>query len=79
MAIPAIDRNVLHIQVKACFKLPVIVDQSDVMAPAKSARKAASSSGQFSNPIPNIFEAGWGGGHALRRMTDDRWWITDAG
>ena len=63
-------------QVKACFKLPVIVDQSDVMAPAKSARKAASSSGQFSNAIQNIFEAGWGG---ARGETDDGCQVVDYG
>ena len=33
----------------------------------------------FPHPIQDIFEAGWGGGSAMRRMTDNRWWITVVG
>ena len=57
MAIPAIDRNVFHMQVKACFKLPVIADQRDVMASAKSARKAVSSSDGFHTPSTTYLKA----------------------
>ena len=35
--------------------------------------------GQFTHPIQDIFEARWGVGGAVRRMADDRWWMTFAG
>ena len=67
MAVPAIDRNVLHMQVKACFKLPVIVCnyQRDCMTSEKSARESRFKFRQF------IFVAGGGGGTGQRSGADD--------
>ena len=53
-------------QVKACFKLPVLLGnyQRDFIALEKSARESRFKLGQFSHPTQDIFEAGWGGGAA---------------
>ena len=74
MVIPAIDRKVIHMQVKACFMLPVLLGnyqrQRDCIASEKSAGESRFKFGQFSHLTQDIFEAGWVGG-GQRSETDD--------
>ena len=71
MAIPAIDRNVLHMQVKACFKLTVLLGnyQRDVSLGKSRPGKVVSSSDSFHIPPKTYLKPVGGEDYAVRVFT----------